>query len=25
VQMAADAGHEECVKMLIAKGAKYTP
>ena len=25
VQMAADAGHEECVQMLIAKGAKYTP
>ena len=25
VQMAADAGHEECVKMLITKGAKYTP
>ena len=25
VQMAADAEHEECVQMLIAKGAKYTP
>lgn len=24
-QMAADEGHEECLKMLIAKGAKYTP